>query len=143
MELIARDVELVPATNLRVPVADFIAVWSAAEAAHDDRVFRPVPDWYGAGVVVTCRWLARATVRPATGEWRPANSPITHKSRMAYEELIEAEARAAEVLQMRRPRAAWLEARPGWAEGIVATFAWAWRRVGAPPVQQVDYRATG
>lgn len=142
MNLTAADMEGVPATNLRIPVRDFVAVWAAAEAFHEDRVRRRIPDWYGTGVIVTCRWLARATVRPETGRWYPADSPITERSNMAYEELIEAESRAAEVLEMRHPRPKWLQARPGWVEGVVATFAWAWRRTGPSPIQVPDDSAT-
>lgn len=141
MKLTAADVEGVPATNLHIPVGDFVAVWAAAEAAHEDRVRRHVPDWYGTGVIVTCRWLAQATVRPETGRWYPADSPITERSNMAYEELIEAEARAAEVLEMRQPRPRWLQARPGWVEGVVATFAWAWRRTAPPPIHVSEHTA--
>lgn len=141
MELTTRDVERVPATNLRVPVADFVAAWSAAEAAHDDRVRRHVPDWYGAGVVMTCRWLAQATVRREAGPWFVARAPVTGRANMAFEELIEAECRVAEVLVTRSPRPEWLEGRPGWIEAVVATLAWAWRRVGPAPMQ-VEHNAT-
>jgi hypothetical protein len=53
---------------------------------------------------------------------------------MALPELIEEEALAAELLDMRRPRPQWLVERPGWSESIMATFNWAWRRTGPPPL---------
>src|SRR6266496_2119403 len=83
-------------SNLRVPRAEFAAVWAAAEAHQEEQARRQVADWYGAGVVMTCRWVAGATVRPANGPWRPARSPVTERLNQAYEELIEAEYFAAE-----------------------------------------------
>lgn len=124
--------------NLRVPRAEFAALWTAAEQHQEQHG----TDWYGAGVVMTCRWLARATVRPPTGPWRPARSPVTGRTAMAHEELIEAELLAAETLAMRRPVPTWLEHRPGWIEAVVATLKWAWRRYGAPPME-IDRSAAG
>src|SRR6266568_5726502 len=120
------DLDRIPAENVNVPLQEFGRGWFAAEERHDDRVRRKVPDWYGAGVVVTCRWLAWAIVRPPTGRQRPTRSPVTGRMSMAYPELIEAECVAAELLDMRRP--AWLADQPGWIEAIVATLNWAWRR---------------
>ena len=94
-----------------------------------------VTDWYTGGVVVTCRWVATAIVRPAAGPWRPARSPVTGRSNQAYEELIEAEYLAAEVLAMRRPVPAWLAERPGWIEAILATLDWCWRGSKHPPME--------
>jgi hypothetical protein len=142
VDVTAADIAKVPAENLHVSRADFAALWTMAEQVHDDRVRRKVPDWYGAGVVVTCRWIARATVRPATGPWRQAWSPVTERTNMAYAELVEAEALAAEVLEMRQPRPGWLLGRPGWIEGITATLRWAWLRTGGPPMD-VEHTATG
>jgi len=125
----------IPPTNVRVPRAEFVAVWAAAEreVSHD---------WYALGVAMTCRWLATATVRPRNGRWYEAYAPVTERSARAYEELIEAEYLAAEKLDMRRPRPRWVAERPGWIEGVCATLRWAWRRIGAPPIQ-LDERAAG
>jgi hypothetical protein len=57
------DIAKIPAANVRVPQAEFAALWQRAERHHDEQVRRGVPDWYGAGVVMTCRWLANAIVR--------------------------------------------------------------------------------
>jgi hypothetical protein len=135
VDVTAADIARVPAENLHVSRVEFGAVWVAAEVRQAERTRQRVTDWYGAGVVVTCRWLARAIVRPAEGPHRPARSPVTRTTRMALPELIEAECLAAELLDMRRPRPGWLEGRPGWSEGIVATLNWAWRRTGGPPVE--------
>jgi len=64
-----------------------------------------------------------------------AHSPATGRAARAYEELIEVECVAAERLAAGRPRPATLERRPGWIEGITATFAWAWQHQGAAPLQ--------
>lgn len=135
MELTAADVAGVPATNLHVPVAEFVALWAAAEAFSDQPAGAVADDWYIAGVVITCRWLARATSRPVSGPWYPARSPVTKRQNLAYEELIQAEAVAADVLEAKEPRPRWLLARPGWSEGIAATFRWAWLRTGPAPVE--------
>src|SRR6266536_4126206 len=91
VEVTATDVARVPAGNLRVPRDEFAAVWSAAEAHQEEQARRQVADWYGAGVVMTCRWVAGAMVRPARGPWGPAAAPVTERLNQAYEELIEAE----------------------------------------------------
>jgi hypothetical protein len=136
------DVARVPVENLSVSRAEFAALWAAAERHQEEQARLHVTDWYGAGVVVTCRWIARATVRPETGPWRPARSPVTGSTKMAYAELVEAECRAADLLEMRQPRPEWLAGRPGWIEGIVATFNWVWRRTGGPPMD-LGHSATG
>lgn len=131
------DIEKIPARNIRVRRAEFVALWIAAERyqeAHND--------WYGAGVVMTCRWLATAPVRPRTGSWYLAYAPVTERSARAFEELIEAECLAAEKLAMRRPVHTWLANRPGWIDAVVATLNWAWRRSGRPPLT-VEQTATG
>jgi hypothetical protein len=56
----------VPAENLRVSRYEFAVVWFHAENQHDDKVRRRVEDWYGAGVVVTCWWLACAMAHSST-----------------------------------------------------------------------------
>jgi hypothetical protein len=128
------DIEGLPAEHVRVGRAAFGAVWVAAERLYDGQVRAHVADWYAYGVVSTCRWLARATMRREVGPWELARSPVTGRLARATPELIEEEFVAAQVLAMRRPVPAWVAARPGWVEGIVATFDWAWRRSAVPPV---------
>lgn len=130
VQLTGADFDRIPRTNLRVPVVDFAQMWLAAEQYADTHP----QDWYGAGVVMTCRWLARATVRHAVGPAHVARAPVTERSKLAYEELIEAECFAAEKLDLQRPVPAWLADRPGWLAGVLATLNWAWRRAGGPPL---------
>ncbi|MDQ3906434.1 MAG: hypothetical protein M3300_13615 [Actinomycetota bacterium] len=132
MRVSPADVAKIPASNLRVSRGEFVALWEAAEQFHDEQLRRGVSDWYGAGVVETCRWLA--IVEPRTEPWRLAPSPVTRRIRVAYDDLIEAECRAAEQLAGSRPLPPRLRNRPGWIEGVVATFNWAWRRHGSPPL---------
>ncbi|MCO1659202.1 hypothetical protein [Pseudonocardia humida] len=132
MEVTDRHIARVPRGNLRVPRAQFAAVWRAAEQLNQDSVL----DWYAGAVVTTCRWLAAATVPSCVGSYELAHSPVTQRPAKAYEELIEAEALAADNLALRRPRL--LTSRPGWCEGIRNTLAWAWRREGPPPVAIPD-----
>jgi hypothetical protein len=133
MDVTEEDVARIPRRTLRVPQGEFVAVWIAAERHQDDQARRGVADWYGAGVLVTCRWLANATVRPVSGPWRKEPAPISRRQAGAYEELIEAECLAAEKLLIRRQR--WMAYRPGWVEGILATLCWAWRRSGPAPIE--------
>ncbi|WP_091372120.1 hypothetical protein [Actinokineospora alba] len=90
-------------------------------------------DWRIAGVVGTCRWLACATVRPASGgAWYSPSAPVTEQTGAAHEEVIAAECLEAEKLAMRHP--AWLDKRPGWIDAVVDTLNWAWRGSGVPPI---------
>lgn len=125
MQVTEADIARIPRRNVRVPVDEFARMWRAAEQ-NDEH------SWYRAGVAMTCRWMATATVRPDSGRWYPAFAPVTHKSGRAYEELIEAEYVAAEKLDMNRPW--WLSNRPGWIEAVCATLRWAWCRSGPPPL---------
>jgi hypothetical protein len=135
VDVSAADITRIPAGNVRVPRAVFVALWQTAERFHDEQVRRGVPDWYGAGVVETCRWLANTIVRSeAGGPGRPAPSPVTKRVAIAYEELIEAECLAAEKLAACRPVPTLLELRPGWIEAVVTTLNWAWRQYGRPPL---------
>jgi hypothetical protein len=84
MEVSAADVAKVPAANMRVSRAEFVALWQTAERLHDEQLRRGVPDWYGAGVVETCRWLA--IVEPKTGPWHLAPSPVTRRTEVAYDD---------------------------------------------------------
>lgn len=126
------DLGRVRAENLRVPRAEFGAVWAAAEEQAAAEAARGVTDWYAGGVVVTCRWLAGAVVTDQTGRRELPRSPATWRTVHAYEELIEAEFLAAERLTVGRPDL--IEHRPGWCEAIRATLRWAWRRAGPPPL---------
>jgi hypothetical protein len=135
VEVSAADIAKIPAGNVRVPRADFVALWQTAERLHDEQVRRGVPDWYGTGVVETCRWLANPGVGPKTGSLRLAPSPVTERVNVAYDGLIEAECLAAEKLAGSRPVPARLERRPGWIEAVVTTLNWAWRRYGTPPLE--------
>ncbi len=132
MEVSENDVRRIPLRNLRVPLDEFVAVWSAAERLAAEQAELRVTDWYIGGVVVTCQWIARAIVRPSAGPRRLARSPILRNTAAAHEELLEAEYLDAEVLDVRRPDL--LEYRPGWCEGIRATLRWAWRHSGPPPI---------
>jgi hypothetical protein len=133
VEITAEDLERIPPGNLRVPLAEFGAVWAAAERRCVELGQRGVrEDWYPAGVAVTCAWLAAAVVRPTVGRPFLARSPVTRRTESAYEELIEAEYLAAEQMDVRCPDL--LVDRPGWCEGVRATLRWAWRRSGPPPL---------
>jgi hypothetical protein len=81
-------------------------------------------------------------VRPDQGPRRLARSPVTGRTNLALPELIQEECLAAEKLAMRRPVPLWLAGRPGWAEGIIATLNWAWRRTGQPPIR-IDQAQSG
>ena len=132
VEVTENDVERIPLRNLRVPLEEFVAVWMAAEQLAAAQAEQRVTDWYIGGVVVTCQWIARAVVQPTSGPRRLARSPVSRRTAAAYEELLEAEYLAAELLDIRRPDL--LKHRPGWGEGIRATLRWAWRRSGPPPI---------
>lgn len=140
MEVTKKDAERIPVRNLRVPLDEFVAVWAAAERRNSEQAERGVTDWYAGGVTVTCRWMARAVVRPASGSRHLARPPVSRHDERAYEELIEAEYLAAEQLDVRRPDL--VQSRPGWSEAIRATLRWAWRRSGEPPIV-VPKRPTG
>ena len=140
VEVSARDVAKIPRGNIRVPRDEFAAVWRESEHRNEALGARGESDWFNAAVCVTCRWLARATVRPETGRWYTVSAPVTGKAPLAYEELIANECLEAEKLALRRPVPDWLQRRPGWVDGILATLEWAWRRNGRPPID-VSYRA--
>lgn len=131
MEVTADVVARIPHGNLRVPCSEFAAVWSTAERLNREVAAQRVLAWYPAGVAVTCRWLAGAVVEDRFGR-RPAESPVTNRLVRAYEELVEAEYLAAELLPARRPGL--VRRQPGWSEGVQATLRWAWRRQAPPPL---------
>ncbi|MBC3190934.1 hypothetical protein H7X46_07645 [Pseudonocardia sp. C8] len=134
----AEQVAQIPLGNLRVPRAEFARMWEAAEARNREQGERGLLDWYAAGVVKTCRWLAGATHRASWGQSQPAAAPVTRTRATAYEELIEAEFQAAELLGQRQPGL--VVERPGWVEGIRATLWWAWRGEGPAPLVPFDQR---
>lgn len=134
MVVTADDIESVPRRNLRVPRAEFGALWALADLRSRETSEMEATDWYTAGVVVTCMWLANATHTPPWGRPHPARSPAGDRQLRAYEESIEAEYQAAELMAERQP---WLlEQRPGWCEAIRATLRWAWRHDGPPPLDE-------
>jgi hypothetical protein len=136
------DLERIPAENVDVPVWKFGRGWFAAEELNDERARRGVHDWYTVGVVATCRWLANATVRSETGPWYRATGPVTHWQGIVHPEQVQDEAIAAQVVDMHRPLPEWLIERPGWLEGVLATFDWAWWRTrSTPPIDLPDLKA--
>ena len=135
MEVTARAVEGIPCGNLRVPRDDFAALWRLVEHLGE----ASPADWYVAGVAATCRWLARAAVPSILGGWELARAPVTRRSNLAHEELIEAELFAAELQLLRHPGG--IEGRPGWLEGIVATLKWAWAGSSVPPLDMPSTNA--
>ena len=132
MEVTENDIKRIPLRNLRVPRDEFVAVWAAAERRNTEQTEQGVTDWYAGGVIATSRWMARAIVRPSSGPRRLARSPVSSRTELAYEELIEAEYLTAELLDVRRPDL--VESRPGWCEAVRATLRWAWRRSGPAPM---------
>jgi hypothetical protein len=136
------DVARIPVGNIRVPRDEFAAVWAHAERRCHQQGDRGITDWYAAGVAVTCRWLAGAVAESYDGRRRLPPAPVSQRSSRAYEELIEAEHLAAERLEMRRPRLAWLASRPGWSEAVRTTLRWAWRHEGPQPFETA-MRSTG
>jgi hypothetical protein len=136
MEVTESQLDRIPVGNLRVPRAEFGALWVEAERLNREQSAGSSSDWYPAAVAVTCRWLACAVVQDQTGRRALAPAPATRGRTRAYEELIEAEYLAAEQLDVRRPDL--VEHRPGWCEGIRATLRWVWRCEGPRPFAVAD-----
>jgi hypothetical protein len=128
MEVTARAIENIPGGNLGVPRDEFVALWRLVEHLGE----ASPGDWYVAGVAATCRWLACAAVPSILGGWELAWAPVSWRSGLAHEELIEAELLAAEVQAIKNPGG--VEGRPGWLEGIVATLQWAWAGSSVAPL---------
>lgn len=122
----------IPVGNLRVPRAQFAAIWIAAEERCHAQSRPGVNDWDAGAIATTCAWIAGAVIRLPKGRPHLAYSPVTGRSCSAYEELIEAEYLAAESLDLRQPDL--LVSQPGWCEGIRATLRGAWRHAGPPPL---------
>lgn len=129
-----REVERIPPGNLRVSRGEFAALWRAAEEQSTAQGERGTTDWVAGGVALTCRWLARATTDTSDGQRLLTPAPITKVSRLASEELIEAEYLAAETLAARTPPPAAVTSRPGYVDAVRATLRWAWRASGPAPV---------
>jgi hypothetical protein len=142
VRLLRSRLEGIPPDNVNIPVRVFARGWFAAEQLHDDRVSRGLSDSYGAAVVVTCRWLAWALVCPEDGPWRRESSPLTRRQRMAHPEYVQEEAFEAQSLWGRLNKPNWLLARPGWLDGVLDTFDWAWWGTQArPPIDMDDLKA--
>src|SRR5437879_5115221 len=136
MEMTARDIEQIPRGNLRVPRGEFAAVWVEADRLNEQNKLSGRLDWYTAGVLHTCRWLACSAVvfnYPHGPKRQLASAPITKTQRLAHEELIEAETLAAERQSLRFPHL--VEARPGWYGAVIHTLHWAWRGTSGPPLE--------
>ena len=119
MEVTESLLDRVPVGNLRVPRAEFGALWVAAERLNAEQTGRPDPDWYPAALPLPASgWLA-PWFRTRRAVVTLAPSPVTRRRARAYEELIEAEYLAAEQLDVRRPDL--MQHQPGWCEGIRAT----------------------
>lgn len=127
MRVTARDLDSVPPGNICVPRDQFGVLWSRAEQRSSEQGDRGVTDWSAGGVVITCRWLAGAMTESATGHRRLSAAPITRTRRLAYEELIEAEFVAAEILAARQPAPVAVLSRPGYVDAVRQTLGWAWR----------------
>lgn len=130
------DVAGLPPGNVRAQRDQFVALWRAATDVDAAQSARGVEDWYAAAVSLTCRWLATAPARLENGLGGLVRSPATGRTRVAFEELIEAEYLAAQSLEQRRPRFA--RTRPGWCDGVRDTLRWAWRAEGEPPRVRSD-----
>lgn len=129
MEVTARAIDNIPRGNLRVSRDSFVALWRLAEHLGEANP----ADWYAGGVRATCRWLACAAVPSILGGWELAWAPVTLRSNLAHEELIQKELLAAELQIVRHPGG--IEGRPGWLEGIVATLQWAWAGSSVAPLE--------
>jgi hypothetical protein len=141
MELTVQHFERIPRTNVRIPVREFARLWLTAERRDAAMEAAGEPeDPYLLGVRATCQWMAGVitTMRGPGGqpvsEFRP--SPITGMQTKAYEELIAEETRAAEEAVAASP-----PGEPGFVEGALATFLWAWRRSGVPPIEVAQAHA--
>lgn len=138
MDVQPHEIEQIPRENLRVPRAEFAALWREAE-----RLARS--DQYAIGVAWACRWIACGT-EVFNGRRSPAPAPITHTTRRAHEELLEREYQAAERRAIRLQGTD--DSDRLFAEGAAGTLRWAWRGVGEPPlrpptIDELPSRAAG
>jgi hypothetical protein len=125
------DVARIASGNLRVPRDEFLAIWDEARRREAAVPEHDVTDWYVAAVGQTCRWMAAAPMRTALCGGLP-RSPVTRRACLARAESIEAEWQAAQALDQ---FSADFASRPGWCDGVRATFRWAWCRQGPPPLE--------
>ncbi|GAY10919.1 hypothetical protein TOK_5404 [Pseudonocardia sp. N23] len=129
--MVEHDLRRIRRENLRVLVAEFGAVWAAAEDQATTAAEAGVTDWFAGGVTRTCRWLAGATYE-SRGQRRLPVAPITGRTSSAIEELIEAEYIAAVILA-EDTTSPLVRGRPGYVEAVVAALGWAWRHNGPAP----------
>lgn len=125
------DAVRIASENIRVPRADFLAIWNEASRRETDLATRGIVDWYLGAVVSTCRWMAAAPMRTALCGGLP-RSPVTTRACLARAELIDAEWQAAQHDDHFAPL---LAARPGWCAGVRATLHWAWLSGGPPSIE--------
>ncbi|MEV0290674.1 hypothetical protein AB0H36_41650 [Kribbella sp. NPDC050820] len=143
MKLMGRDLDRIRREHLRgVKVVQFAELWVEAERRHDALRSESGVDWYLAGVLAACRWLANAGITyefPIDGRHGElARAPLSRRFDLAIEELIEEETLLAERLVGRWE---W-PGRPGYVEGVFVTLAWVWRRSGVPPIEVKASRAS-
>ncbi len=131
MDPTSSDAARISTVNVRVPHEEFLTVWHEASRREAERAGDEAGDWYVGAVAQTCRWLAAVPMRTALCGGLP-RSPVTLRACVAREQLIEAEWQAAQRQDQFSPT---LAARPGWCEGVRATFRWAWSRQGPPPIE--------
>lgn len=130
MEVRAKEIERIPAGNLRVSRTDFADVWRTAEQLGR-------ADAYAAGAALTCRWVACAIV-VFNGHRGPSYAPITGTSRRAHEELLEREYLAAEKESIRVSRSDAPDR--AFVQGAAATLRWAWKGQGRQPFAEPSQR---
>jgi hypothetical protein len=128
-----RDIAAIPARNLRVSREVFGEFWREAEAYSAAETAAGRPSWRAGGWVIACRWVACSTTE-VNGRRSLALRPITGGTPVAYEELIEAEYVAAEILAAKDPATRRYADRPGYVEAVCAVLRWVWRRNGPRPV---------
>lgn len=128
-----RDIAKIPARNLRVSREVFGEFWREVEAFAAAETARGASTSRTAGLVLTCRWVARSTT-DVNGRRFLAIRPIVSGDHLAYEELIEAEYIAAETALVRGSETGRFANKPGYVESVCAVLRWVWRRNGPRPV---------
>lgn len=94
-----RLVEGIPLGNIRVPRAEFVAIWRVGEHL----LAAKQGGWPVAGVAMTCCWMACAAVSSVLDGWRLPSAPVTQRSGLAREELIASEFLAAVTAALNNP----------------------------------------
>jgi hypothetical protein len=128
-----RDIEKIPARNLRVSRAVFGEFWREVEAYAAAETARGASTTRTAGLVLTCRWVACSTTE-VNGRRFLAIRPVGFGDHVAYEELIEAEYVAAEMALVRGPETGRFVNKPGYVESVCTVLRWVWRRNGPRPI---------